>query len=52
VHQQDGRLKDLGQPVDRRHDLLAEELVAGIALGVVTSRYHEALPVLASLPEN
>lgn len=31
---------------------LVGELLAGIALGVVASRFHDELPVLASLPEN
>jgi len=31
---------------------LVGELVAGVALGVVASRNHEALPILANLPEN
>ena len=35
-----------------RQPALVGELVAGIALGMVASRYHDALPVLAELPEN
>jgi Kef-type K+ transport system membrane component KefB len=35
-----------------RQPALVGELVAGIALGVVASRYHDALPVLAGLPDN
>ena len=35
-----------------RQPALVGELVAGIALGLVASRYHDALPVLAGLPDN
>ena len=35
-----------------RQPALVGELVAGIALGMVASRYHDALPVLAELPDN
>ncbi len=35
-----------------RQPALVGELVAGIALGMVASRYHDALPVLAGLPDN
>jgi len=35
-----------------RQPALVGELIAGIALGMVATRFHDELPVLAGLPEN
>jgi Kef-type K+ transport system membrane component KefB len=42
-----------GELAERLRQLaLVGELIAGIALGMVATRFHDALPVLAGLPEN
>ena len=42
-----------GELAERLHQpALVGELLAGIALGVVAGRYHDALPVLAGLADN